>query len=59
MTKSNLLKVLQFTPESDFYYDSEEVMKAIEEKESRQDVLKRVKALIAKGSMSEIDQISE
>ena len=34
-------------------------MKNMEEKESRQEVLKRVKALISKGCMSEIDQISE
>ena len=59
MTKAELIDVLHYTPESDFYYDDEEVINRLRDTESRQDVLKKVKALISNDIVSSVDHISE
>ena len=51
MTKENLIEVLFYTPESNFYYSTEEARRKMEEQDTRQDVLKLVKAMIFKHSM--------
>ena len=59
MTKENLIDVLFYTPESNFYYSSEEARRKMEESDSRQDVLKMVKAMIFKHSMTGVKSIEE
>ena len=59
MTKAELIDLLHYTPESDFYYDDEDVINRLRDTESRQDVLKKVKALINNDIVSSVDHISE
>lgn len=53
------MRVLFYTPESNYYYCREDIIQDMTEKESRQDVLKKVKALIAKSSVIGLNKISE
>ena len=59
MTKENLIDVLFYTPESNFYYSSEEARRKMEEQDTRQDVLKMVKAMIFERSMTGVKSIEE
>ena len=59
MTKAELIDLLHYTPECDFYYDDEDVINRLRDNKSRQDVFKKVKALINNDMVSSVDQISE
>ena len=59
MVKEDLMRVLFYTPESEYYYCREEIVEDMTKNESRQDVLKKVKALIARCSMNGVNMISE
>ena len=59
MVKEDLMRVLFYTPESKYYYCREDIMEEMTKNESRQDVLKKVKALITKSSMNGVSKISE
>ena len=59
MTKENLIDVLFYTPESNFYYSTEEAKRKMVEQDTRQDVLKMVKAMIFKHSMNGVTSIAE
>lgn len=38
LTKENLMKILYYVPESDYYYCDDVIMKELEEKKSRQEI---------------------
>ena len=50
MNRETLLKVLYFCPESDYYYESQAVMRKMSESQSTLDLLSKVKELVMRAS---------
>ena len=59
MSKNLLMKVLYYCPESNYYYDSEEVMTDMKERWSKFKVLQEVKELITRVITADEVKISE
>ena len=59
MSKSRLMKVLYYCPESDYYYDSDEEMTRMRDHLSRFEVLQKVKKLINRVRTTPDAEISE
>ena len=53
------MRLLYYCPESNYYYDDHNIIKAMVTQWSRKEVLQQVKLLIKKASMMSVDGISE
>ena len=59
LNKRSLLKVLFYCPESDYYYESEEVMRDLLDNKSRPEIFRKVKQLINSVAIASVLRISE
>lgn len=59
MEKQNLVQVLYYCPESNYYYDDHDLVRNMVTKWTRQEVLREVKALIARMNQWSVNEIEE
>ena len=59
MNKEHLISLLQYCPESNYYYASDTVIKEMVDNQSRQDIFQKVKALIFEKTVANTNGIEE